>query len=214
MDDVRLLQNKIAAARQAWRIMRDPKTVFLDSETTGLDGARFVELGVIDAQGNTLINQRIDPMADITAKAAEIHGIQPWMLVGQPRFFEIFQDVAAVLAGKRLVIYNVRFDGDVFLDEIKRMGGLDTRYQHLQGMLHLRGMHCAMFLYAQFHGQFHEYWGNFTWQKLVKASDVFDVQVALPPHSAVGDCLRTLGVMRGMARWYEEFSSQYKELVS
>lgn len=216
MDDVRLFQHKIAAAKRAWQIMRDPNTVFLDSETTGLDGARFVELAVVDRSGKTLFEERLDPMAQITPKAAEIHGIQDWMLVGHPRFFERFEGLAHVLAGKRLVIYNAQFDFTVLTEEATRAGfnpeGL--AYLGLIEPLRLRGLHCAMFLYAQFCGEYSDYHGSFTWQKLVKAAEDLQVQVDAPAHSAVGDCLRTLGVMRGMARWYKSFSSHYQELVS
>lgn len=216
MDSDRKFQHKIAAARRAWQIMRDPKTVFLDSETTGLDDARFVELAVVDRTGTQLLNTRLDPVAKITTKAMEIHHILPWMLVGQPRFFEIFEDLAEALAGKRLVVYNAGFDLEVLAAEMRR-AGFNPDYHTGRGLstlLDLRGSHCAMFLYAQFYGEFHEYYRNFTWQKLVNAADAFGVQVAAPAHSAVGDGLRTLGVMRSMARWYEQFTSQYKELVS
>jgi DNA polymerase-3 subunit epsilon len=216
MDNDRLFQHKIAAARRAHQIMRDPNVVFLDSETTGLDGARFVELAVINRKGKTLLQERLDPMDKITTKAMEIHHILPWMLVGQPRFFEIYPDLAKTLAGKRLVIYNAQFDFAVLTSEMTRAGFNPEYRAHLGPieLLQLRGLHCAMFLYAQFSGEYSDYHGSFTWQKLVNAAEELQVQVEAPAHSAVGECLRTLGVMRGMARWYERFSSHYQELVS
>ncbi len=213
MEDVRKFQHKIAAAKRAWQIMHDPKTVILDSETTGLYESRFVELAVIDTGGNPLLNQRIDPVESIEEKAAEIHGIQPYMLVGQPRFFEIFEDVADAIADKRLVIYNAEFDLSVLSAEISRMS-MNLYPPRLTKLFRLRGPHCAMLLYAQFCGAYSDYHGSFTWQKLVKAATDLQVQVNAPAHSALGDTLRTLGVMRGMARWYSEFSNQYEELVS
>ena len=214
MDEVRLLQHKIAAAKRAWQIMRDPKTVFLDSETTGVHDAYFVELAIINRKGLPLINQRLDPMAEIEVGATRVHGIEAYQLVGQPRFFEIVEDVVDCLEGKRLVIYNAKFDWGVLRDEIGRLNYSSDPFFSLKKLLKLKGIHCAMLIYAQFRGEWNSYYGNFKWQKLVAACERFDVQVPLPAHSALGDTLRTLEVMRSMAAWYEYFSSQYKELVA
>lgn len=56
-------------ASQTWvrEVLDDPDTVIFDSETTGLiDPIDFLEIGVIDRDGNTLFDSRIRPICYVT----------------------------------------------------------------------------------------------------------------------------------------------------
>ena len=56
-----------------------------------------------------------------------------------------------------------------------------------------------MYLAAAVWGDWSEYWGNYTWLKLEGACWYAGVQVDAEAHSATGDCLRTLGVLKSIA---------------
>jgi hypothetical protein len=61
-----------------------------------------------------------------------------------------------------------------------------------------------MHMFATWYGEWHSYYRSYRWQTLDTAATTFDVQVDLPAHSALGDCLRTLDVMYGLADWYRK----------
>jgi DNA polymerase-3 subunit epsilon len=49
-------------------------------------------------------------------------------------------------------------------------------------------VHCAMQWYAQYVGEWHDYWGNYRWQRLPGGD-----------HSALGDARATLSLLKRMA---------------
>lgn len=209
IDDVWFYAHKLAAARRAHEIMQRDFVV-IDSETTGLnqrDG--FVELAVIGKNGDVLLNQRINPRATISHKAQEIHGISQWMVATEPAFHEIYSQFCQAAGGKTWVIYNAQFDAPILYDHICIIRGGDSSRFTGAGIRRALPMecrptriHCAMLLYAQFYGDYSDYHRSFTWQKLIRAAEHFNLAVEASAHSALGDCLRTLGVIRNMSDWY------------
>lgn len=110
------------AQEQAKEILKDPKTVILDTETTGLvDGSRIVDLAVI-ARNKTLINTLIDPGKHIPIDASRIHGIFDKDVNGAPTFTEIWPSLEKILRTRRVVIYNAPYDLRVISDEAERDG--------------------------------------------------------------------------------------------
>jgi DNA polymerase-3 subunit epsilon len=71
-------------------------------------------------------------------------------------------------------------------------------YQLAGGYFPSRGWECAMLQYAKFVGEWNPRYNQYKWQKLKGGN-----------HSALGDCLATLTLLRKMAsakklkRWYE-----------
>jgi DNA polymerase-3 subunit epsilon len=97
-------------------VLADPDRVaVLDCETTGLPrkGAPLpymVELAVLDGRGTPLIDSLIDPGVPIPAAASAVHGLTDADVCGAPRFEAVVPELAAAVAGRRVVIYNARFD--------------------------------------------------------------------------------------------------------
>jgi DNA polymerase-3 subunit epsilon len=190
--------DRLEAGKIAYEIIREGNFVIWDSETTDLDG-EFVEIAVIDQFGSVLFNQRIAPQEFISPGAMAVHGIQDVDLVECPTFADIYCDLRQVLDGKRWLIYNAEFDEGVLYRETE-YGEYRRFYRHYP--IEAKKTNCIMRLFAQWYGDWHDYFNNYRWQKLEFAASVFDVQVDAPAHSALGDVLRTLGVLHGMAKWY------------
>lgn len=110
------------AERHAKEILSDPRTVVLDTETTGLvDGSYVCDIAVI-ARGRTLFNTLVNPQVAIPADASRIHGIYDRDVKHAPTFEELWHDgLEAVLRERRVVIYNARYDLKIIRNEIDRL---------------------------------------------------------------------------------------------
>lgn len=203
-----LFENKIKAARASAKLLSVNNSVIVDSETTDKDPyyARLVSLSVIDLSGEVLFDSLIDPQKPIPAEATAIHNITDDMVVGAPTFRQVFAQISAALHDKHWIIYNYDFDHGVLMEEQRRAFGKFP----LRPKTDVK--RCAMKMFARFNGEYSEYHESFTWKKLVFAAEYFGVEVAAPPHSALGDCLRTLGVIRGMSAWLDQ--PILKELIA
>lgn len=184
---------KLAAGAVAAQLLDAADWVLLDTETTGLHDARLVSVAALDPTGEVVLDTLLDPQILIPPDSTAIHGITDEMVIGSPTIYELAPFLKGILHEKRWLVYNLSFDCGVLDDET------------IRARCHLvpkATSKCLMKLYAQFYGAWSEYHGSFTWQKLVNAADDFDLQVVDPPHSALGDCRRALGVLQGMAAWY------------
>jgi DNA polymerase-3 subunit epsilon len=89
----------------------NPDTIFLDTETTGLgSGAEIIDLGVVDLQGNVLIDTLIAPRRSIPPETTRVHGIVDADVVGAPTWIEVYPILAALLRHRPVVVYNADFD--------------------------------------------------------------------------------------------------------
>ncbi len=170
------------------------KYVVLDTETTGLtDKDEIIQLAVIDLDGNSLMNELIKPSKkkSISKKATDVHGIKMAMLKSAPTFDEIAKPLKSVLKGKTIIAFNSEFDARMYSQSYKFGGGYNP-----WGVP--KKWQCAMLQYSRFVGEWNKYRNNYKWQKLTGGD-----------HSAHGDCLATLEIIKNMAttkknkKWYE-----------
>lgn len=177
-----------------WAIeaLNDPNVVILDTETTGLhDSARIVDIAVVTAAGEPLLNTLVNPCEPIPAEASDIHGITDDMVADAPMFTEILPDLEKALSGKRILIYNKLFD-------LARLGHeLNVSYDENRDPLYgangwLGGLHAkaedAMEPYSAWYGEWSDWHGNYRWQRLGGG------------HRAHGDCLAVIDCLKAMAR--------------
>lgn len=168
--------DKLAAAQWARDILTNDNTLILDSESTGLGkDARICQLAVIDLCGEIKLDTLINPERPIPAEATAIHGITDEMVKDAPTIKDL--DLL-FLEANLVIIYNADFDL-----RLLEQSGCDTK--HLEAS-------CAMKKYAAFCGQYNMSKGSYTWQKLPATKDV-------KVHSALGDCLSTLALIKQMA---------------
>jgi DNA polymerase III subunit epsilon len=159
------------------------KPVFLDTETTGLEGsAEIVEICIVDHDARVLLDTLVKPCRLIPWQVTQIHGITNEMVAGSPAWAQVWPQVRETLAGRPVGIYNSDFDLRM-LSQSNRASGIswDSRDTHF---------FCIMKLYAQFMGC--------RWQKLEAAGR--QCGLSLPnAHRAQADTLLAREVFIYMA---------------
>lgn len=186
-------RQELAELRQwAIDVLVDPNTVILDTETTGLhDTARIVDIAVITAAGETLINTLLNPGEPIPAESTDIHGITDEMIADAPKFGGILPDLKKALTGKRVLIYNDYFDLQRLGHELTVHHGpigdlLDVGREWLA--IHDAKAEDVLQPYSTWYGEWSEWHGNYRWQRLGGG------------HRAHGDCLAVIDCLKSMAR--------------
>jgi DNA polymerase III subunit epsilon len=157
---------------------RPDEYYILDTETTGLAGPEIIELGIIDLEGNEIINQRFCPKTQVTVGASNIHGMTNHSLANEPLFDTVIDCLQEMIFDRKLLVYNLPFDREALFFTF---GDRGYDVPPIAG-------ECVMQWYSQFCGEWNDYRGGYRWQKLPGGD-----------HSAVGDCKATLEVIKGMA---------------
>ena len=154
------------------------KTLFLDLETTGFGStAEILQIGIIDSDGNVLMNQFIKPtVCELTDKwthAIEIHCITPERVANCPSFLSVIPALKEILTGCHLVIFNKSFDMGFLPDEVKQV---------------ISDVSCCMASFAL------AYQGCLKPSKSLKFACEHIGYASDKEHDAIGDCVATLHV--------------------
>lgn len=208
-----LRQDREAAAQWARKVLDDPATVVLDTETTGLhDGARIVEIAVLSIDGSVLLDSLVNPGVPIPAEATRIHRITDDMVATAPTFSDLLVPLTTALHGCKIVIYNRDFD--------KRRLAIELHHHYRTRWVNLekprngrRRIHpaarawlaaqtwedCAMGAYA-------EWCGDWTWdyearddEPLYRQGDYRWQRLPGAGHRAADDCRAVIDVLTKMA---------------
>ncbi len=180
MNEPDFAKDRSDAAQWAADVLSRRDWVILDTETTGLDGsAEIVQIAILDHTGATLLDTLVKPTTPISAGASRVHGITDATVANAPSWAEVREQVHAAIAGKIVLIYNAAYDTRLIQQSDRACGiTLKASFDHA----------CVMEMYAQWAGDWNDYYGSYRWQKLPSGD-----------HSARGDCLATLKVLREMA---------------
>lgn len=113
----------VRARRAAWAadLLADPRLVVLDTETTDFDGY-ICEIAVLDRRGGALLDELVDPQEPVSPGAQRVHGLSNAMLAGKPTFKDVWPRLRCILATRRVVGWNARFDHGVIAREMYRAG--------------------------------------------------------------------------------------------
>ena len=168
--------------------------VILDTETTGLhSSARIVEISCIDRDGNVVVDSLVNPGITIPADAEAIHGISDTDVADKPSFRALWPSVwNAVRNADCVLIYNASYDCRLIRQSLEGHGAALAEAVQLN-------YGCIMELYARFYGQYSEYHGTYTWQKLVNAVDQCGLHMDGTAHRALADARASLAVLRYLA---------------
>lgn len=117
-------RQRLQVARWARAVLADPALLVIDVQTAGL-GARAwaVQIAAMDGEGRTLVNELLDPRAPITEAASGLHGFTRSHVAHAPCFADFLPVLSGVVAGRRCVAYNARFDYGVLARELLRHHG-------------------------------------------------------------------------------------------
>lgn len=175
----RFIEDRNDAVEWARKVLATDDWVILDTETTGLSGAEIVQIGIINHEGQTVLNSLLKPTITIPNDAINIHGISNEAVTNSPSLTEIYPQIVEALANKKVLIYNANFDISIlkYCCQLHKLPLLGLR----------KRSECVMLWYAQFYGEWSEYFGDYKWQPLNGG------------HNAIDDCLATLVLIQKMA---------------
>jgi len=167
------------------------RTVYLDTETTGLRGVyaggrdEIVELAILNDRGKPIINKLVRPAhRNSWPEAERIHGISPEMVADAPTLQMLLPEVSAAVSGCRVVIYNAAFDVRFFPSHLF----LDSQVV------------CAMLRYAEWNGEWNDYYGHYRWHKLHVAAAATGFNEDVQWHRALADTIACRHVWRHLVR--------------
>lgn len=114
--------------------------VVLDLETTGLfSRSEIIEIAIVAADGQVLMDQLVMPKGRISSAATAIHGIRRQMLKAAPRWPDLLPHVSMLLSGRPVITYNAPFDMRMIKQSSSAWGLTAVRVES----------HCAMRAYAR-----------------------------------------------------------------
>lgn len=188
----RVPQSRLTVQRWAQGLFELPNFYIIDTETTGLDNnAEVIQIGIVDKTGDTVMNTLVKPRRPVPLKATAVHHITNEMLIDAPDFFDVYFKLSSCLAGEVMIAYNMDFDWRL-LQQTATLNGLP--------MIRPRQRDCAMRKYAAYRGESSPRRSGYRWHKLTAAARYENVQVE-GVHTAVGDALMVLGLLRRMAQY-------------
>ena len=173
----------------AWAagIVANERVVYLDTETTGLGAEdEIVELGVIGAGGEVLLDTLVRPSRPIPPMASAVHGLTDTDVLFAPPWELVYPHLLDVLTDRVVVVYNAEFD--------RRLVGQCCARSRLPEPI--AEWHCAMRFYAEFHGEPGR-GGGFRWHPLERAVATFGARPG--GHRALGDALACRLIVHGIA---------------
>ncbi|WP_406730000.1 3'-5' exonuclease (plasmid) [Streptomyces sp. GD-15H] len=181
------------ASLQEWAAaaLADDSVVVLDTETTGLDSeACLVEVAVVSAGGDVLLDSLVNPGVPIPRDASDLHGITDELVATAPSFGQLLVDLTRVLDGRRVLIYKRSYDVGRLRWELTRhyrAAGHEDPAASAAAWLESMTYEDVLVPYSNWVGDWSDYWGNYAWQRL--GGD----------HRALGDCRAVLDCLRAMA---------------
>lgn len=165
--------------------------IFLDTETTGFSKDDVViEVGVVDVDGNTLFEALVNPGLTIPKESSEIHGITDSMVEASPLWKDIWDDLAQILKGRVVGMYNAEFD--------LRLLRQTHSHHWMTWTLDESKAVCVMKLFAAYYGEWDSRRNGFKYHKLETAGRMCGI--ALPnSHRAVDDARLTAELLKAIA---------------
>ncbi len=161
----------------------------LDTETTGLGKQdEIVQIGIVDQNGKTAMDELIKPTISIPPGASRVHGIYDRHVEEAANFGDIYTALSKLLAGQIVIAYNMDFDRRMLRQSGDKYGLPEIRMSQ----------HCAMRQYAQYRGQRRKGWRGYKWHRLENAVVQEGLQV-VDAHNALGDARMTLALIQKMA---------------
>ncbi|EDJ7305909.1 3'-5' exonuclease [Salmonella enterica] len=193
-------RGRFAMLAHTWLAL-DP--VFLDTETTGLDaGAQALEIGLVNARGETIFETRLKPTVSIDPAAAAVHGISDDDLVNAPSWPDIAQQLQHHIGRRPLVIFNAEFDTRILAQTA-------AAHNDPASWLDSLTVYCAMRLAAGYYGPTNRY-GTIS---LSGAASQAGLDWTGRAHSAVSDAVMTARVVNNIAGYWRELQCEMNDVA-
>lgn len=171
------------------RLWLSQEPLVLDTETTGLRSSdEIVQVAVITAAGEPVLDTLVRPTRPIPPEVIRIHGITDDDVRDAPTGAEVCAELARILHGRVVCTYNAPFDARLLEQTAAAWSAPVAVYR----------AECVMRLYADYSGQWDERHGTTRWFSLGVAAR----QCGLGPfreHDALSDARVTAQVLRHVA---------------
>lgn len=188
------MHHRLNAAQWARNVLNMPGLLVLDTATTGLQAGEIVSIAIINGAGECLLDTFVKPAQPIPAGATAIHGITDEHVANARSWTSVAYTVLDILRDQNVVVYNAVYDRRM-LYQSGEANGMEKIPWRLQS-----SWYCAMEAYAEFWGDYDSYHHSYTWQRLTVACEEQNIpEPEAPAHSALGDCYRTLALLKVMA---------------
>lgn len=173
--------------------LADSPYLILDTETTGLRNAEICQIAIINSEGKTLLDTLVKTTKPIPSDATAVHKISNETVANAPMWKEVSRDVKDIVSNQLVVIYNQDFDVHMlYSSDLHRADEWSWGWDEI-ALDYL----CAMKAFSVHYGDWNNYRRSYRWKPLSVAAQKLKVPVQ-DAHSALGDCLMTLGVVRGL----------------
>lgn len=167
--------------------------VILDTETTGVGyRAEIVQIAIVDAEGHALLDSYVQPTCRIPPDATAIHGIDDSMVEHAPTIVDLEPAIRNALEDRTVIIYNAEYDMRL-LKQSSWARGRSVAWRDIP-----RRWLCAMLAYAEHRREPGRTYGEYRWHRL-EAAARYEGIACTASHSALGDCLTTLELVRRLA---------------
>ncbi len=175
---VDMIRTKALDRRKYWLENLD-KYRILDVETTGLNSYdEIVQIGVIDLEGNVLMDQLVKSTVPIPSDAMEIHGITDEMVKDCPTWDLIYPKVKELLNDKIIIAYNASFDIGMIENSCEKYNIRADKMEY----------ECLMYNTM-------DVWGSERWIGLQRAIEAEEIHI-IQDHRAIGDCMLCLELIK------------------
>jgi DNA polymerase-3 subunit epsilon len=173
---------------RARHLLDNEEPLFLDLETTGRTKRdRIVEVSVIDVRGQVVFSTLVNPERHIPAETTEIHGISDQDVADAPTWDQVKPQLQQMLQGRVVVAHYAKFETKFLPDN----WGIEWV--------------CSKEMADAVFGKAHWQEAKYDWRRSGKLADRVR-QCGLQPgpeHSAAGDCLSALRLVRYLAGYGE-----------
>jgi DNA polymerase-3 subunit epsilon len=187
--------NRDQARREAVLIAKQKlaqEPIYLDTETTGLGAFdEVVEISILDAEGDVLLDKLVRPSKPVSPDALAIHGITDEMVKDAPSWVEIWPEVETVMRGRVVAIFNADYD--------TRIMRQSHNLYDMNWDPKVADFFCIMLLYAQFYGEWNRARGSYRWHSLENAGR--QARIPLPnTHRAKDDTVLARAILQFIAK--------------
>lgn len=178
------------ATQEAYtELVRGP--LYLDTETTGLsEQNEILEICILEVDGSVRFESLVKPRGPIASAAYGVHRITKRIVQDAPTWDHVAPQVQAVLAGRRVAIYNAAFD-------LRLLRQSHARYQ-LPWEWDEAAFFCVKKLYVRFRGRWNAARNDDRWLGLARAARECGIPHA-KIHRAHAEAQLTRAVLQHMA---------------
>lgn len=99
------------------------KTIFLDTETTGIHSPEIIELGIVNAFGKEIFHSFFKPSKAIERGASLVNNMTAEMLQYEPAFKDKWEEIQEILMGAdKIYAYNSPYDVRIISSALEKNG--------------------------------------------------------------------------------------------